>query len=146
MANLVFPQFKALVLEFLLTANIKAALVSTTTGPAGSNYVASGVDQFFSAVPAGAIVAAGVTLTGVGVGLGGTGNTQGALSAGPITFQNVTAPNAGQKGEAVVFYIWTGDPATSPLIAYEDAQAGLPVIPSGLPETIEFTSAILLFN
>jgi hypothetical protein len=42
----------------------------------------------------------------------------------------------GSSVEALVIYKWTGDAATSPLIAYIDSAAGLPFTPAGVAQTV----------
>ncbi len=141
MANSIYPTYKQSILAALAAGTLKVALVSTTSGPAGSNYVYAAADAFFSAVPAGSIVAAGEALAGMATALSGATAT---LTAGPVTFAAVAVPaNAGQKGEALVFYIDTGTPATSQLVAYGDAENGLPVTPNGNDITLTFTSSTL---
>jgi hypothetical protein len=53
--------------------------------------------------------------------------TLGVFDAADITFSSVT----GAVSEALVIYKDTGNPATSPLIAYIDGATGLPVTPNG---------------
>jgi hypothetical protein len=56
-----------------------------------------------------------------------TVESNGAVDAADVTFQNVT----GATIEAVVLYKDTGVANTSPLIAYLDTATGLPITPNG---------------
>jgi hypothetical protein len=106
----------------LLTANVKIALVqiSGTGTPYSANQAS---DQFLSAVPSGAIAALSPNLSAKTV-------TNGIFGAANFSFGSVTF---GQPCAALVMFIDTGTPSTSPLIAYLDATnyAGLPVTPIG---------------
>lgn len=140
MANAVYPAYKTSALQAppnLVTASLKCALVSTSSGAA--NYAYSASHAFFSDVPAGSIVAAGVVLSGKSV-------TAGALSASPVLFAAVPAPAGGQTGQALVFYVDTGSAGSSPLVGYVDTAAGLPVTPNGMDITISFSGAVLQLN
>lgn len=93
---------------------LKLALISTVYTPDLT------ADQFFNVVPAGAIIHAGVTLTGKSV-------ANGILSADPITFTSTS----GSQAQYLVLYKDTGVSSTSPLIAIWDTATGLPVTPDG---------------
>jgi hypothetical protein len=86
------------------TATVKAVLVS-------AGYVYSDAHEFLSAL-GGNTVGTEVTVPGVTVA-DGTIDT----SATELTF---TAVPAGPAAVAVVFYVDTGDPATSHLLVYDD--------------------------
>jgi hypothetical protein len=66
--------------------------------------------------------------------LAGKTSTSGVADATDPVFPSVT----GATVEAVVISKWTGDAATSPLIAYLDDAAGLPFTPAGIDETVVF--------
>jgi hypothetical protein len=95
--------------------DIKAVLVDT------NDYVVSiDVDEFLDDITAGADEATSANLSG-------KTSTLGVADAADVTFPTVT----GDPCEALVLYRDTGDPATSPLIAYIDTATGLPVTPNG---------------
>jgi len=98
------------------TDNIKAVLVDT------NDYTVSiDTHEFLSSVAVGGRVATSGNLDGKTV-------TLGVADANDVTFTAVT----GDVSEALVLILDTGDPATSPLIAYIDTVAsGLPVTPNG---------------
>ncbi len=76
--------------------------------------------EFLSDIAAGGRVATSANF-------GGKTSTAGVADANDVTFAAV----AGHVSEALVIYKETGDPATSPLIAYIDTATGLPVTPNG---------------
>lgn len=86
------------------------------------DYVANATThKFLSDIPAAAIVAS----TG---SLPGRTTTLGAIDVENFAFQSVT----GDPSEAVVWYQWNGDAASSRLIVYRDtAVSGLPFTPNG---------------
>lgn len=98
-----------------LTDNIKAVLVDTATYA-----VSIDVDEFLSAIPAGERVS-------ISGNMDGKSSTLGVADANDTLFTAVS----GDQSEAVVIFKDTGDPATSPLIAYIDTATGLPVTPGG---------------
>jgi hypothetical protein len=109
-----------------LTDTIKAALVSTAYTPNLST------DQYFSIVPSGAIIAAGVALaskTGAG----------GSLSAANTTWSSVS----GSAASYVLIYKDTGTASTSPLICLIDTATGLPVTPNGANITVVWASGVV---
>lgn len=139
MANAVYPTFKTAVMSGdidLLGDTVKCALVSKTTGGGGDDYTYSAAHDFFNDVPEGSIVSAGVALSNKAI-------TTGAFSCDPIVFDDVADPGGGQQGEALVFYIDSGDASTSPLIAYVDTATGLPVAPNGEDITVTFSGDLL---
>lgn len=110
---------------------IKAMLVNTT-----SYTVSINVDQFFTDVPGGAIIAAGVALTSASA-------TLGTLNAATVTFSSVSGSQIG----AIVLYKDTGTPSTSALIAYIDTATGLPLTPNGGTVTLTWdTGANKIFT
>lgn len=76
--------------------------------------------DFLNDIDAGARVATSSNLAGKTA-------TAGVADANDATFSAVT----GDVSEALAIYKDTGDPSTSPLIAYIDAATGLPVTPNG---------------
>lgn len=105
-----------------LTQTIKVCLVDT--GNYSPNLAA---DEFLSAIPAAARVAISGPLTGKTA-------TAGVADADDVTITAVSGPTV----EALVLFADTGDPATSPLIAYIDTASGLPFTPNGGDVTIQW--------
>jgi hypothetical protein len=81
MANIVAPKYCLSIFAALAAGALKAVLVSTATGPSGSNYSFNPLtSEFLAEVPAGAIIAPAVALTALAAVLvGQVGN----LNAGP---------------------------------------------------------------
>lgn len=98
----------------LSTAVMKIALVST----AYTENLAA--DEFYSQISS-VVVGVDQTLTGVTV-------TGGKFKCNSPVW---TAVPAGDVIECFVVYKWTGDPATSPLIARIDSVSGLPFATKG---------------
>jgi hypothetical protein len=83
------------------------------------------LDEFLSVIAAGALVA-NSTMTIIDPDAG-------VCDANDVVFTTVS----GDPCEALVIVKWTGDAATSPLIAYIDTvTSGLPAIPNGLDITV----------
>lgn len=98
--------------------NIKVALVIT----GGGHYVVNfSTDQYLAIISGGDIVSTTANLSGKTA-------TNGTCNASNTTFSAVAA---GPAAGALVIYYDTGSSATSPLIAYIDNYAGLPVTPNG---------------
>ena len=136
MPNAVYNSFKALTLSpgvDLVTANVKAALVTVTTGT--TNYAYSAAHANFSDVPAGSILAAGVALTSKAL-------VGSVLNAASVVWPLVPA-GGGETGQAIILYIDTGTAATSSLIGYIDTAAGIPVTPTGQDITLSWSSSVL---
>lgn len=76
-------------------------------------------DEFLAIIPAGARVAYVLLVP--------ADPSDGVADADDATFLAVS----GDVSEAIVIVKWTGDAATSPLIAYIDSATGLPVTPNG---------------
>jgi hypothetical protein len=100
-----------------LTDTIKCVLVNI----AGGHYVVNlGTHQFLSSILSGDRV-------GTSNALSGKTSTAGVANASQAVFPQITGAACG----ALVIYKDTGDPTTSPLIAYIDTASGLPVTPNG---------------
>ena len=139
MANKVWPLAKQAFLSTginLLTANLKAMLISTkAANGAGNYYTYSDGDQYLSAVPAGARLTAGVALTTKTVGAlaanvpaaGAVASPAGTLNADPVVFPAV----AGNEADAIILYVDTGTDGTAQLVYYCDTLTGFPLTPSG---------------
>jgi hypothetical protein len=141
MANTLYPNYKKVSLspglDLVAGSTLKAALISTTTGAA--NYTYSATDQFFSAVPSGAIVAPGVALSGKAAAVSGS---NGVLTAAPLVWPAVSQV-ASQTGQAIILYNDTGTAGTSLLIAYMDTETGLPVTPNGADITFAISASVI---
>lgn len=114
----------------MATANVKIALVQITGS--GTPYTANqATDQFLSIIPSGAIAAHTSNLTSKTV-------SDGIFGAANADFGTVTF---GQACGALVMYIDTGTPSSSPLICYIDSAncAGLPVTPVGVDISLLFS-------
>lgn len=118
MANTLYSNARQMFLTAQLnwvTDTVKACLIDTT-----KYTIQVDSDLYFSVIPSNAIVGSVVTLTNkVGV--------LGAADANDTTFSAVSGPTIG----AVILFKDTGDPSTSPLIAYIDSAVGLPITPNG---------------
>lgn len=122
----------------LATATIKLCLVNIAAGHYTPNFI---TDQFLSAIASGDRIAFSAALTGVTV-------TQ---ASGPSSIFNasntVFSSVSGSAGGALVLFIDTGNPATSPLLAYFDSYSGLPVTPAGADINVAFNgSGIQVMN
>lgn len=122
MSNFIYDLGRKAFLEgsiAILTDNIKVALVQI----GGGHYVASqSSDQFLGvAIAAGDIKARTANLSS-------KTSTAGVFNAANTVF---TAVAAGAADGAIVIFKDTGVDNTSPLIAYIDSYAGLPVTPNG---------------
>jgi hypothetical protein len=106
-----------------LTDNIKVALVTSGYTPNQAT------DQFLAIVTSGNIVVTSANLAT-------KTSTAGVADADDFTLTAVS----GSAIVALVVYKDTGSDATSPLIAYIDNYAGLPLTPTGADETFVFPS------
>lgn len=122
----------------LATATVKLALVNIAGGHYSPNFI---TDQYLSAIASGDRIALSAALTGVSV-------TQ---ASGPSSIFNasntVFSAVSGSAAGAMVLFIDTGNPATSPLLAYFDSYSGLPVTPTGADINVAFNgSGIQVMN
>lgn len=114
----------------MASATVKVALVQITGS--GTPYTANqSTDQFFNIIPTGAVAASSPQLTS-------PVTTDGIFGAANTVFSTVTF---GHACGALVVYIDTGTPSTSPLIAYLDASdySGLPITPNGANINLSFS-------
>ena len=81
-----------------------------------------GSDEFLSDIPAGARAANGISPP-----FANKTADNGVADADDVSLTAVS----GDQSEAIVIYKDTGDETTSPLLAFIDTAAGLPVTPSG---------------
>ena len=117
MPNALYAKGKQRTLGALInweTATIRAALVR-------NDYPQNlTTDEFYSTVSS-FVVGTPVTLANKTI-------TNGVFDADDVTF---TAVAAGSTCEGVILYVDTGNPATSPLLAYIDTITGFPLATSG---------------
>lgn len=123
MANKLYPKYKQALLGAgvnLATGTVKAQLVDTST------YTYADSHQFLSDVTAAARYGNAATLANKTV-------ADGVFDADDALFTSVPAGSSGttDKEEAIILYLDTGNPATSPLIYFIDTATGLPVTPNG---------------
>lgn len=124
MANALYAKGKQKILNKEIdfdTDTIKAALVSNAYA---QNLT---TDEFYSTISA-HVVDTPETLAGKSI-------TSGVFDASDVTF---TAVAAGSTLEAVVLYLDTGNPATSPLLVYIDTITGFPLATNGGDITVQW--------
>jgi hypothetical protein len=98
-----------------LSATIKAIIIDV------DDYVVNlATHEWLSDIPAAARISTSAALSA-------KTTTNGVCGCGNITFSSVS----GDPSEAMVVFMDTGTPTTSPLIQYTTAATGLPVYPSG---------------
>lgn len=118
MANAIFPKYKEALLDSLSNTDlndgtVKVALVDTGT------YTYSAAHDFLDDLSG---------VVGTAQTIANTTVTNGLFDGDNVTFTGVS----GNSVEALVFYIDTGNSATSRLVAYIDTgQTNLPVTPNG---------------
>ena len=118
MANALYPKWKQALLEFTANNDLDGQTVKAALVTAGYTYQST--DQFYSSVTASTV--------GTPQVLGNKTFTDGTFDADNVTYLAVTGPQV----VAIVIYIDTGNPATSPLVAYIDSNVtNLPVTPNG---------------
>lgn len=118
MANTLYDKARQRFLEAQIdwmSHDIKVVLVDT-----GAYTPQTAVHEYYNDISGVAIIAGPVLLTG-------KSTAGGAANAADVTFTSVS----GASIEAIVIYRDTGDPSTSPLIAYIDTATGLPITPNG---------------
>lgn len=126
MANAIYDKYK----EALLSGAANSSLTSETVkvsliDSAASAEPYTATDEFYDDVTTANSVLATVTLSNVTV-------TNGVLDADDITFTSVTDISTDGDADALLFWIDTGDTATSRLVAYMDTNIdGLPITPDG---------------
>jgi len=127
MANVLYSKGRQKFLEgsiAWLTDVIKVCLIDTGI------YVFSDAHEFLDDVITGG--SPSDPTVGPDQTLAGKTSTSGVADATDSVFPAVV----GSSVEALVIYKWTGDAATSPLIAYIDSAAGLPFTPAGVAQTV----------
>lgn len=138
MANFLYNKWKENILQFtannnLSSGTVKVSLVDTGVYTLGTQ---STTDQFYDNGSANDVASA-VPTNGTAT-LGSKTFTNGVFDAADATFTSVT----GNSCEALVIWIDTGTPTTSPLVAYIDTSVtGLPVTPNGGNITITWNAS-----
>ena len=128
MANALYPKWKQALLEFTADNDLDGQTVKVALVTAGYTY--SGANQYYSSVSA--------SVVGTPQTLGNKTFTDGVFDADDVTFLAVS----GSQVVSLVIYIDTGNPATSPLVAFIDSGVtNLPVTPNGGDITITFNSS-----
>ena len=123
MSNQIYPKYKEAAhggQVNLATAVVKAVLVNLSGGTA---YAYSATHEFLSSIPAGARISTSAAVTGKTL-------TNGEFNCSDPLFASVAA-GADSPYEAVVFFVDTGNEATSRLICFVDTATGLPITPDG---------------
>lgn len=126
MSNAIYPKFKEKMLKAqvdLSTRVIKAVLVKNTYAPVFST------NEFLSDIQA--------HVTNTPQQLSGVTVTNGVFDANDVTFPAVAA----DTHKAIVLYIDTGVPATSPLMMYFDDIPGFPFTGNGADAEIRWSSS-----
>jgi len=119
MANALYPLWKEQLLQFTANNNLSAGTVKVALIDTGV-YTYSAAHQFYSSASA-ATVNTPQTI-------GSKTFTNGVFDGADVSFTAVT----GNSVEALIIYVDTGTPSTSPLVAYIDTSVtGLPVTPNG---------------
>ena len=132
MANTLYPIWKEGLLQASantsLGGTVKAVLVDT------GSYTYSTSHQFYSSVTG---------TVGTPQTIGSKTFVAGVFTGGNVTFSAVpTGSGSGSALEAIVIYIDTGNPATSPLVGYFDTGVtGLPVTPNGGDITVSWNAS-----
>ena len=120
MANKIYPLYKTALMTGLPNVNLLSGAVKTIMIHVAS-YTYSDAHQFLSDIPGGAQISISGALASKSV-------VNGAFLSGTGRCTSVS----GLEVEAIVLFIDTGSPATSPLVAYLDTGiTGLPVTPAG---------------
>lgn len=118
MANALYPKWKQALLEFTANNDLDGQTVKVALVTAGYTY--SSANQYYSAVSGSAL--------GTPQTLNNKTFTNGVFDADDVTFTAVT----GSQVVSLVIFIDTGNPATSPLVAFIDTGVtNLPVTPNG---------------
>lgn len=129
MANALYQKWKEQLLQFTANNNLSAGTVKVALVDTGV-YTYNANDQFWTAVSSASI--------GTPQTIGSKTFTNGVFDGADVTFTTVV----GNSVEALVLWIDTGTPATSPLVAYIDTSVtGLPVTPNGGDITITWNAS-----
>ena len=132
MANVIYPLWKEALLQGTtntsLVGTVKAILVDT------GGYTYSSAHQFASSL--------GSATAGTAQAISSKTFITGLFTGGSVTFTAVPlGSGSGAILEAIVIYVDSGAPASSPLVAYFDSVSGLPVTPNGGNITINWNAS-----
>lgn len=129
MANALYQKWKEQLLQFTANNNLSAGTVKVALIDTGT-YTYNSTNQFWSAASSASI--------GTPQTIGTKTFTNGTFDGDNVTFTAVT----GNSVEALIIFIDTGTPSTSPLVAYIDTSVtGLPVTPNGGDITITWNAS-----
>ena len=129
MANALYPKWKEQLLQFTANNNLSSGTVKVALIDTGV-YTYNSADQFWSAASSASV--------GTPQTIGSKTFTNGVFDGSDVTFTAVT----GNSVEALIIWIDTGTPSTSPLVAYIDTSVtGLPVTPNGGDITITWNAS-----
>lgn len=127
-----YPRWKRALLEgdaaANLAGNVRAALVDADTG-GGGTYVYDPTHEFLSDLSG---------IIGTPVPLFTMTYVDGVFDADDVLFPAVPV---GPDATAIVFYTWTGDPATSRLVFYLESVTGFPYTPTGSNYEVDWDAA-----
>jgi len=134
MANALYPKWKEQLLQFTANNNLSAGTVKVALVDTGV-YTYASSDQFYDAGTGSDVQSATV---GTPQTIGSKTFTNGVFDGADVTFPTVS----GSTVEALVIYIDTGTPTTSPLVAYIDTSVtNLPVTPNGGDITVTWNAS-----
>lgn len=120
MANALYPKWKESLLQLTAGNSLSAGVVKVALVDTGT-YIYSATHQFYSSITG---------VAGTPVTLATKTYTNGVFDAADSTFTAVS--NGSITCEALVIYIDSGTPATSPLVAFIDTGiTNMPVTPNG---------------
>lgn len=127
---------------------IKTRLVRITAVSGAQVYTFSQSHEFLSSINSAITTNDGGSSTTsdqtIGSITASAGGTAGIVDGNDVTHPTVTSTGtnaAAGDAFAVVVYKDTGSAATSPLIAFYDTGAGLPIIPDGGGETVQWANS-----
>ncbi len=124
MSNALYPKWKEALLKFTTNNNLSSGTVKCALVDTGV-YTFNAADEFFDEGGASDVTDASV---GTPQTIGSKTFVSGLFDGSDLTFASVV----GNSVEALVIYIDTGNPLTSPLVAYIDTGVtNLPVTPNG---------------
>ncbi len=134
MSNALYPKWKEALLQFTANNNISAGTLKCALVDTGV-YTFNAADEFYDEGGANDVVDG---VVGTPQTIGSKTFVNGILDGANLTFTSVT----GATVEALALYIDTGNPATSPLVAYIDTSVtNLPVTPNGGNITITWNAS-----
>lgn len=134
MANALYPNWKEALLQFTTNNNLSAGTVKVALVDTGV-YTYNAADTFYDAGTGTDVQSATVGTPQI---IGSKTFADGVFDGSDVTFTAVS----GATVEALVIYVDSGSPTTSPLVAYIDTSVtGLPVTPNGGDITITWNAS-----